>query len=156
MAKTAPHELWRISNHADLSGTGGLKYSARWHTAGHPVVYLAETPAGALLEVLVHLELSEAALPRHYQLLCVSVAPGTLVEDLRVPSGEGWKRRLALTRAIGNAWLRSGRTPLARVPSAILPHTSNYLLNPQHPGASGLHIMERRRARFDARLLRCY
>ena len=150
---TAPHELWRISNHPDLTGAGGLKYSARWHTAGHPIVYLAETPAGALLEVLVHLELSESTLPRYYQLLRVSVAPGVLVEDLRVPIGESWKRRVSFTRTLGNAWLHGGRTPLARVPSAILPHTSNYLLNPAHAGAAGLQIIERRRARFDSRLL---
>ena len=47
-------ELWRISNYADLSGIGGLRAAGRWHYAGHPIVYLAETPAAALLEVCVH------------------------------------------------------------------------------------------------------
>ena len=56
--------LWRISNHRTLDGRGGLETSARWHTLGRPVVYLAESVASALLEVLVHLELSPVGLPR--------------------------------------------------------------------------------------------
>ena len=49
--------LWRISAYADLSGTGGLRVSGRWHQAGRPVVYAATSPPGAMLEVLVHLEI---------------------------------------------------------------------------------------------------
>ncbi|MGH7819352.1 MAG: RES family NAD+ phosphorylase, partial [Candidatus Binatia bacterium] len=44
--------LWRISNHSELKGIGGLRASGRWHTAGRPIVYLAEHPALCLLEVL--------------------------------------------------------------------------------------------------------
>ncbi|MGB9409097.1 MAG: RES family NAD+ phosphorylase, partial [Terracidiphilus sp.] len=47
--------LWRISNYVDLSGEGGLTASARWHTKGKPVVYLADSPAGAMLERIVHM-----------------------------------------------------------------------------------------------------
>jgi hypothetical protein len=49
--------LWRISNFAGLKGIGGLRALGRWHFAGRPVVYLAEHPAGALLETLVHQEI---------------------------------------------------------------------------------------------------
>ena len=47
--------LWRISNYLDLSGEGALGTSGRWHTEGRLVVYLADCPAGALLERIVHL-----------------------------------------------------------------------------------------------------
>ena len=43
--------LWRICPFQDLNGEGGLLFPARWHFAGNPVVYLAESPAGALLEI---------------------------------------------------------------------------------------------------------
>ena len=49
--------LRRISNHADLLGIGGMQASARWHTAGQPVVYLAERPSSALLKSLSTLSL---------------------------------------------------------------------------------------------------
>jgi RES domain-containing protein len=50
--------LWRISDHATLDGGGGVSLSGRWHTAGRRIVYCAPNPATALLEVLVHTEIS--------------------------------------------------------------------------------------------------
>lgn len=61
--------LWRISNYKDLKGLGGLKASGRWHNRGVPIVYLAETPALAMLEVLVHFDMTLDEIPKHYQLL---------------------------------------------------------------------------------------
>lgn len=147
-------DLWRISNHRSLSGNAGLKYAARWHTAGHPIVYLAESPAGALVEVLVHLELSESELPAAYTLLRVAVPDEFEIANLAVPPGNSWKAGLALTRQRGDAWLRENRTAVARVPSVILPATSNYLLNPLHPDAGAIKIISAVKARFDPRLLR--
>lgn len=34
---------------------------------------------------------------------------------------------------IGRDWLLSKRTPILKVPSAIVPVEHNYLLNPEHP-----------------------
>jgi RES domain-containing protein len=59
-----------------------------------------------------------------------------------------------LTRQIGDAWLASLETALARVPSAILPRTWNYLLNPEHPDAKQVQIAEVIKERFDNRLFR--
>ena len=74
--------LWRVSNHADLSGEGGRRVAARWHERGRPAVYLAEHPALALLETLVHLDIDPDELPSHYQLLTVDVPDIVAVEDL--------------------------------------------------------------------------
>jgi len=71
--------LWRISNYADLSGEGGRGFSARWHIEGRLIVYLADSPAGAMLERIVHMMDvdidvdGDGILPRFYQLLKVSV-----------------------------------------------------------------------------------
>ena len=77
--------LWRISNHASLSGEGGLHASGRWHARGRRVVYLADHPASALLEVMVHLEIDAEDLPSHYQLLGVDVPDGmrVMAEEVR-------------------------------------------------------------------------
>jgi RES domain-containing protein len=148
--------LWRISNYDDLSGEGGRIGSARWHTAGRPVVYLAETPAGALLERIVHLTDSneDGFLPRFYQLLRVSVPDEVAIKQLNGLFPTDWKQNLELTRRIGDAWLVSKETPLARVPSAIAPQTWNYLLNPEHPDAKQVVVAEVIRERFDNRLFR--
>ena len=146
--------FWRISGHQDLSGEGAKYASACWHTKGNLVVYLAESPAGAMVERLVHLPDTEGQLPRTYDLLEIA-APETLaVKNLMPPAGIEWKKRVAITRQIGDTWLASGECALARVPSAIVPRTWNVLLNPVHPGARELKITSVIRERFDDRLFR--
>lgn len=147
-------DLWRISNHQSLTGEGGLRYAARWHDAGRRIVYLAESPAGAMVEVLVHLELEEEELPRSYILLRVKVPENLATEQISVPSGEAWKADHDLSRQLGDAWLVSRTTALAQVPSAILPNTTNFLLNPLHAEAERIQIIESTRAEFDPRLLK--
>jgi RES domain-containing protein len=146
--------LWRISNHATLDGWGGLIASARWHTEGRPIVYLAESPAGALVEHLVHLELNPVRLPKFYRLLKTE-APDDLsirtVMAADLPSN--WINDQVATRTTGDEWLASRNGPLLRVPSAILPETFNVLLNPEHADASRIQILWQVEHPWDTRLL---
>jgi RES domain-containing protein len=146
--------LWRISNHATLDGRGGLIASARWHTEGRRIVYLAESPAGALVEALVHLELHPAHLPRFYRLLKAEVPddlPPRTISAADLPSK--WINDQVATRTIGDEWLVSGDSALLRVPSAILPETFNILVNPEHAGAARIRIVWHMDQPWDARLL---
>ena len=148
--------LWRISKYIDLTGEGGRVGSARWHTRGKPVVYLAESPAGAMLERIVHLlDMNEDGdLPPTYNLMQVSVPDQLATKQLNTLAPSDWRERPEFTSAIGDAWLASLETPLARVPSTIVPHTWNYLLNPEHPDAKQMKIVEVIQERFDNRLFR--
>lgn len=148
--------LWRISNHADLAGRGGLRAGGRWHSRGRPVVYASEHPAAALLEALVHLELhGTEGLPRHYQLLEIEAPDAMASETARLSSlGRNWRDDEHLTRSLCDAWLRAARTALLFVPSAIVPRTSNCLINPQHRDAGRLRIVSAARYPFDARLFK--
>jgi RES domain-containing protein len=146
--------LWRISDHVDLDGLGGRKFSSRWTSLGKRVVYLAESPAGSLLEVLVHFDLEGEDIPKFYTLLQVSVPEANAISSLDPPTEAEWREDQEMTRRIGDAWLASLETPLARVPSAIMPHTWNYLLNPEHPDAKQAQITEVIKERFDNRLFR--
>ena len=145
---------WRISSYPDLSGEGAKRASARWHTKGNLVVYLAESPAGAMLERLVHLLDTEGQLPLTYDLLSIGAPEGTAITTIHAPKRMAWKEDFDSTRKLGDTWLTSLETPLARVPSAIVPHTWNYLLNPTHPEAKQITIQEVIRERFDNRLFR--
>jgi RES domain-containing protein len=106
----------------------------------------------ALVETLVHLNVDPEDTPEFYTLLKISVPDGFAIELLELPAGIEWKQDLELTRSIGNAWLASLRTTIARVPSVIAPHTWNYLFNPEHPDAKQVQIAEVIKERFDNRL----
>ena len=146
--------LWRISNHASLSGDGGLLASARWHSRGKRIVYLADHPASALLEVIVHLEVKAENMPDGFQLLKID-GPDDLAVDQPDPAElpADWRERVSLTQRIGDVWLNQGLTSLLRVPSAIVPETNNYLLNPAHADAARIVITLATRAVFDPRLM---
>ena len=147
--------IWRISNHADLSGAGGMRSSGRWHHRGAPVVYLAEHPALAMLEVLVNFELAPGEVPDGYMLLEVEFPDDgsiLVLDDSKLP--DGWRERRALTQSIGGDWLSSGASALFGVPSAVMPKSRNYLLNPHHPDAAAAVIESMNRVPFDPRLFR--
>jgi RES domain-containing protein len=147
--------LWRISNYATLDGRGGLLASARWHSAGRPIVYLAESPAGALTEVLVHLELGSEELPRTYKLLKIHIPDDLDIRDFpQKKLGKNWQNDLTITRTIGDEWLAARETALLRVPSVIVPETFNVLLNPQHADARRARVVSQHRYPWDQRLFR--
>jgi RES domain-containing protein len=146
--------LWRISAHADLSGVGGLHVSGRWHSRGKRIVYLADHPASALLEVLVHLEVEPEDLPGSYQLLAIDVPDSIAFQSIGLEElATGWRDQPELTREIGDRWLREEQTALLRVPSAIVPFSSNWLVNPAHADTAIARIEEVFQVPVDSRLI---
>lgn len=130
-----------------MSGEGGRLYSARWHTAGRPIVYTAEHSALALLESLVHLQDEEERAV--YQLLELA-APDTLKvarfeQDL--PPGDP-----LVSKRWGDEWLRSATSALASVPSIIAPEARNILINSAHPDAANVELVRYARYEWDPRL----
>ena len=146
--------LWRISNHARLDGRGALIASARWHSQGHAVVYLAETPAGALIEALAHLELTPARFPKSYRLLKAEAPDDISLATLTTADlGNNWIYDETATRTLGDEWLHASEKALLRVPSAIVPETFNLVLNPAHREAAKVRVLWHEQYPWDSRLL---
>ncbi|MBV9077293.1 MAG: RES family NAD+ phosphorylase [Methylobacteriaceae bacterium] len=136
---------WRICRapYADFSGEGARLWGGRWNSPGQPVVYAADTPALAVLEVRVHLDLSFDLLPADYVLLTIDLGRAE-IEDVASLPGD--------TVAFGDAWLRERRTAVLRVPSVIVPENANVLVNPRHPEAAHVEVVGQRPSAFDPRL----
>ena len=131
-----------------------MRASGRWHTRGRRVVYCSESPAAALLEILVHFEIDVRDLPTRYRLLKLR-APDALVEDLLATDlPTDWLEHIDRTRAIGDRWLQAGRSALLRVPSAVVPETFNVLLNPRHAHAGQIELAQVSEHALDPRLLK--
>lgn len=127
-------DFWRISRYPDLTGMGGLIASARWHTAPRPVVYLAACSPGALVETLVHLQRGDFPdMLRLFTVQSITHVETTTLSPAAI--AEFWQEKHTITRGLGDAWLDARSTALARIPSAIVPHGWNYLLNPAHSEA---------------------
>lgn len=141
--------FWRISNFADLSGAGGKQNASRWNLAGNAMVYLADHPSTALLETLVHFRSEN--LPGTFQLLAIEAPDAIKISALTLP--QDWNSQPDLTQEIGTKFITEGVFALAQIPSIIMPQASNFLLNPMHPAADQIRIVEKWRYPFDSRLL---
>ncbi len=133
---------WRIVSEAraatPFDGAGARRHGGRWNSPGHPVVYTAGSRALAALEVLVHLP--RPAPPMRFRLFSVKI-PDALVETVTDPGVLQAAASASVqktTQRFGDDWLRSRRSAVLRVPSAVIPEEPNYLLNPAHPAFSRL------------------
>jgi RES domain-containing protein len=105
-------------------------------------VYLAEHPALTVLEVRVHLDLSLELLPEDYVLARIRLPDEP--PETAAPTDD--------CAAVGNTWLHEGFTATLRVPSMLVPHAWNLLLNPRHRRATEAEIVGLTPFRFDPRL----
>jgi RES domain-containing protein len=149
---------WRITKqkHAKsaLSGEGARIYGGRWNSPGTAMIYTAQSQALAVLEMLIHLDSPE--LLKRYSLFEVEMDLLYVAElDLsNLPRNWRANPTPAGVRAIGDDWVASRRSVALRVPSALVPAESTFLLNPQHPDFSKLCIGKAVPFQFDPRLAR--
>lgn len=137
-----------------FSGEGARLHGGRWNSPGLAVVYTSSSLSLATLEVLVHLEDPEA-FARLFSWVSLEfpedsverVEPATLTDAWRADGAN------SASQSVGDAWLRSMRTPVLAVPSVVTPGEWNYLLNPAHRRFAEIRIGEARRFQPDARLL---
>ncbi len=142
--------VWRIANanYSALDGLGGLTVPGRWHNVGRPVVYTADSSALAMLEVRVHLDLSAAHLTR-FVMLKIDIPEGIPQQTSGVdPHDE------VSARQTGDQWLAERKTAVMQVKSALAPEGSNYLINPLHPEAGRISVLNQAPFAFDAQLFR--
>jgi RES domain-containing protein len=149
-------QVWRITTPASpfgaFSGDGARKFGARWNGKGIPVVYTAEHPALAVLEVLVGVEPLTA--PPSYDLYRARIPDG-LVERLdpsQLPHDWRTYPVPASSVKVGSEWVLSGRSLALLVPSAVLPQANNVLINPRHEAFRDVVVESPERYSFDPRL----
>ena len=146
--------IWRITTaeHDAFDGEGARRYGSRWTPKGVAVVYASATLSLAALERLVHTDPDLEPL----NLVAVPVdADGIPIESLHAADlPADWRTYPApesLAR-LGAEWVSTARTALLAVPSAVIPHERNYLLNPDHPDSGRLVMGPAEPFGFDPRM----
>jgi RES domain-containing protein len=135
-----------------LQGEGGRLADGRWHTLGRRIVYCTSSEALAVLELRVHLG---RYIPHSDYLMHTIEVPDDRIESLPPKTlVKGWNAvpHTAVSQAIGDEWLNSGRGLALRVPSVHSQSDTNILLNPEHPDIQHVRILARSPYQFDHRL----
>lgn len=148
--------LYRISKAPyaeDLSGEGARLYGGRWNRKGVPVLYTSETVSLAALEILVNLSIAD--FPDDFHLLTIGIPEDLPVKTLTTEMMPyNWREYPAPAElaAIGTNWCKKGDELLLRVPSSVVPHEWNVLINPLHEMMEQVTVASCEPFGFDARL----
>lgn len=149
--------VWRLVKEKHVKsafdGEGARCFGGRWNTRGTPVVYLSSTLSLAALELFVHLTAEDSR-------LCFSAIPVHIPSDLaihRLPVSKlpkEWRSEPPsdVCKILGSEWVGANTTLLLKVPSVIVPHEFNYVLNPKHPDFDRLKIHKAESFGFDSRM----
>ena len=116
-------------------------------------MYTSGTLALAALETFVHLDVPEAA----DSLIAVPADIPASLPFTSLPASDlpvRWRQYPApdALADLGTRWTHDGRTAVLAVPSAVIPHELNYLLNPSHPAFVKIRIGTPQRFSFDPRM----
>ena len=138
-----------------FDGTGARIAGGRWNSPGRPLIYAAETFAGALLEVLVHGNLNR--IPRTHACIEITIPEDVAIEEIKIDSVSGWRDEdQQASRRFGDLWLDEGRTAVLLAPSLVTQgRERNVLINPLHPGATRIAVSEPSEVCWDERLFDC-
>jgi RES domain-containing protein len=118
------------------------------------LVYTAESRALSILEVSVHLDLSED-LPSDRYLLEIIIPDHIQILELKLSDlSDRWNSKPPIleTQFIGDDFVREQESAVLKVPSAIVPEESNFLINPQHPDFADIKVRSTKPFIFDERL----
>ena len=149
--------IWRIvpahRTATAFDGEGARLFGGRWNSPGTRIVYCSESRALAALEMLVHL--THGTIRQRLRLM------GTEIDESHIevlPARNlppQWRSPIirATNKKLGDEWVRSGRSAVLRIPSAIIPEENNYLLNPAHPALANVRIASAADFNFDGRLV---
>ncbi len=138
----------------DLTGTGARQYGGRWNHKGTGIIYTSESRSLAILEYLVHVPLS--ILPSDLSIVSISIPDTINLKEIPASSlPESWKIYPAPLKLadIGTNWALSNESLMLRVPSVVVEHEFNILINPSHPDIKHVSILNAEKYLFDDRLI---
>lgn len=149
-------ELFRISSEKfskELTASGA---SNRWNKRGEYVIYTGSTRSLSTLELIVHRNFIKPNI--NYRVMIISVPDSDIMVKTIKTSDlpKNWRRFEAYTKLqqIGSDWINSRETLLLKVPSAVIPHEYNYIINTEHPDFKDNVVLTRTEEYFwDDRLL---
>lgn len=147
--------VWRLCRrrYQALTGEGARLFGGRWNSRGIRVVYASATLSLAALEFFVHLDPDVrpddlVSIPAEIPLDWVleTLDPSDLPRNWRAyPPPEDIQQ-------VGDTWLRTNKSVILAVPSVIIPHENNFLINPEHPDFSRIRVGSSEPFTFDPRM----
>jgi RES domain-containing protein len=145
--------VYRIVTHEFAASLKASGRPARWNSAGSDMIYTAAAASLACLENIVHR--SGEGLSGLFNILEIEIPDGLASDEIHMADlPENWtdSTNVHVTRKLGDKWLKSMTSAVLRVPSAIIPRESNYLINPAHKDFNSIRLANTEDFNFDKRI----
>lgn len=137
-----------------LKGLGAaLTEGYRWNSLNTYLVYTAASRALAMLEISVHLDLSQD-LPTDRHFVEITIPDDIRILELTIedlPDQWDSKPPILETQYIGDEFVKENGAAVLKVPSSIVHNEFNYLINPKHPDSEMICIVSTTPFIFDRR-----
>ena len=146
-------EIYRICLAKYASELVASGNPGRWNLRGQLVIYAAGSRALACLENVVHR--SGEGLNSLFKVIRINVPDALLIEELtldQMPPDWQLPRHYARCQPLGTAWYQRQMAAVLRVPSSVIAHEYNYVLNTCHPDFGQIRIVGREDFEFDSRI----
>lgn len=127
--------------------------AARWNSKGNEIIYTAASRALASLENIVHR--SGEGLDENFKVMVINIPAEIKIEVINLadlPSHWWEADQYRECRNIGDRLLDAGKSAILKVPSAIILHEHNYLINPKHAQFKKIKLKQTEEFKFDPRI----
>jgi len=147
--------VWRIARavHAAFDGEGGRLYGSRWTPRGVAAVFTSGTLSLATLERFVHTDPDLE--PGDLVAISADIESSIAIESVAVSDLPAEWRAHPAPPALtvnGDRWLQRAATAVLSVPSVVIPHERNFVINPNHRDFRNVKVGESEPFSFDPRM----
>ncbi|WP_341838188.1 RES family NAD+ phosphorylase [Chitinophaga pollutisoli] len=119
----------------------GIK--GRWNGPGRKVIYCAESISLAFLENMIRRQ--GVGFNDDFKIMIIEVPDDleiTVINPDDLPAQWRDFKDYSHCQPLGNKWYDEGETAILKVPSAVLPESSNYVLHSLHPDFRRIRLIE--------------
>ena len=105
----------------------------RWNSAGNRVIYAADSVPLAFLENMVRRQ--GVGFNQDFRIMLINIAEPFSMQQVDISAlNEGWRdaNDYAQCQLLGDAWYNAESALVLKVPSAVVPESSNYVINTRH------------------------
>lgn len=151
-------EVFRIASDKFSKKLIASGKAARWNRDSQNVIYTGQSRSLSTLEMVVHRSSISTALK--YEVMVISLANDEhlytrlFIKDMP----ENWRENSAISalQETGSNWYQQQRSLILQVPSVIIPHEFNYIINVNHPDFTKHTVVHVRNENYfwDDRLLK--
>ena len=126
--------VYRICNpqfNEDITGTGAKLFGGRWNSKGVAMLYASEHISLSVLEMLVHNRFTDFDID--LSLLYIAFTDTMNIKEVKNNKLKSdWVNDFEYTRFMGDQFIKAQTHAILKVPSAVIKHEHNYIMNPLH------------------------